>query len=238
MENRFLITKEIRTSKNYDLYYGIDLRNGKEVTIKGVNFSAEKSIYSKEAYNVIKSLIKHKGSNIISSYEFKNKFYIVFERIYGETLGQYIKTKGAIRLDQILELIIPLLDILETIHAQNFIYSNLCPNEILITKNCKIKLLSLMDNIIEIKKYRQLGWLIRDGYSAPELYSSKGDIGAWTDIYAVGALMYFAINGKKPKNVLERLIIDDIVYSTSFLNVNKVLKKALELKNKKEIPIN
>jgi hypothetical protein len=41
--------------------------------------------------------------------------------------------------------------------------------------------------------------IVKDGYSPPEQYSRDPTAqGAWSDIYAIGAILYFAITGEKP----------------------------------------
>ena len=42
------------------------------------------------------------------------------------------------------------------------------------------------------------------GFAAPEAYTSQGKRGAWTDLYSLGAVLYWLVTGDKPATALER----------------------------------
>lgn len=48
-------------------------------------------------------------------------------------------------------------------------------------------------------------------YAAPEQVTGKGDIGAWTDLYALAATWYELLTGVKPEPADKRLMEDDLV---------------------------
>jgi hypothetical protein len=66
------------------------------------------------------------------------------------------------------------------------------------------------------------------GFAAPEMYKRNAQLGPWTDIYAVGACMYAAMQGYPPNDAPQRLDKDRLslamgrlrgVYSDNLIEV-------------------
>jgi len=156
------------------------------------------------------------------------------EFIDGESPAFLLKqNKGFLSVEQTFNILLPILDALETIHAQNIYHLDISAHNILIDRQNTPILIDFgaarSMNLLD-EHTRTLTLVLKAGYSPPEQYSGKGNIGAWTDIYACGALFYFLLSGKLPpaatdrwqNNQLQNLDIDPFI--------NKAIKQALHLK--------
>ena len=81
---------------------------------------------------------------------------------------------------------------------------------------------------------RSAAVVLKQGYAPVEQYSTKGNIGPWTDVYAFGAMMYFMLTGVKPPESIERMMEDDIIPPRQLNpnipeNVERVIMRALQL---------
>jgi serine/threonine protein kinase len=52
--------------------------------------------------------------------------------------------------------------------------------------------------------------ILTPGYAPIEQYSSKGNLGPWSDIYALAAVGFFCLTGKKPDDATYRIVNDEV----------------------------
>src|SRR5262249_9678599 len=48
--------------------------------------------------------------------------------------------------------------------------------------------------------------VVSEGFSPPEQYDADGEIGPWSDIFAIAATSYFAMRGEPPAPVVDRVL--------------------------------
>ena len=53
--------------------------------------------------------------------------------------------------------------------------------------------------------------IVTPGYAPFEQYASRGNQGPWTDIYALGATLFWMITGKKPIESTARVKTDSLI---------------------------
>lgn len=169
--------------------------------------------------------------SIIKEFDFfeaNNTAYIVMEYLEGESLKQKIDRDKKISVEEALPLILSILSDIEKVHAAGIIHCNIAPDNIYLTSYGGVRLIdfSLTKTTTSIKNNESLSVIIKSGYSAEEQYRSKGNIGPWTDVYALAATFYKVITSITPPEAIERSYKDTIKLPSE-LNVE--ITKNIEL---------
>jgi len=161
-----------------------------------------------------RTLARFRHPNIIGVhryFEAHNTAYIVMEYAEGETLDELLKREGALEESRLLSIMNPLLDGLEEVHRGDFLHRDIKPGNILIRTDGSPVLVDFGAARQAIgSRSRSITSVVTPGYAPIEQYSSRGNQGPWTDIYALGAVMYKAVCGEAPPDATERVRDDPL----------------------------
>lgn len=154
--------------------------------------------------------------NIVTVYdvfEENDTAYLVMEYLPGSSIGREFRRwdNTPYAPHDMAKTMLPIITALEEIHEHNIVHSDLSPGNIMRTKKGDIVLIDF-----GAAKYSGddqpaiSAAFLNTSYAAPEQYRTAkegkaGDEGPWTDIYAVGAMMYYFLTGHKPASALARL---------------------------------
>ena len=164
--------------------------------------------------------------------------YMVLSFEEGPSLKTWLRGLGrAPRQREIDDVLKPLLDALEVIHAADFLHRDIAPDNIIIRQDGTPVLIDFGSARGDIAKHsRTISALVKPGYSPYEQYAETGTRqGPWTDIYALGATLYHMISGKRPSDAPSRVVKDELppareaalaAYRQRFLSA---VDKAIEL---------
>ena len=122
----------------------------------------------------------------------------------------------------------PLLDALELMHAEQCFHRDVAPDNILLTSRGPLLLDFGAARHVISDMTHALTVMLKPGYAPIEQYGDAASMaqGAWTDLYALGSVVYFAITGRSPITSVERVMGDPLPplasiaagrYSTRFL---------------------
>ena len=140
--------------------------------------------------------------------------YIVMEYAEGETLSEYLdEREGPLSETELKGILDPLLDGLEVVHGADFLHRDIKPANIVIrAENGSPVLLDFGAARQAIgAKSRSVTSIVTPGYAPIEQYSERGHQGAWTDLYALGAVCYRALTGQVPVEATARTRDDPLV---------------------------
>lgn len=137
-------------------------------------------------------------------FEEHNTAYIVMDYIDGVTMKEYVSCHGKMEYDELLTLMTPVLKSLAVLHRHGVIHRDISPDNLMVGMDNAMYLIDF-GSAKELEYGRTTTVLLKAGYAPPEQYLYDGELGAWTDIYAVCATMYIALAGKAPVDAVARL---------------------------------
>ena len=192
-------------------------------------------IGARKFYDEARFVSRFNGSpGIISVYEFffeNNTVYFVMEYLDGIDLKRYIAEKrGKISESEAIYILDRLTKSLTEVHDMEILHRDISPDNIFICRNGDIKLIDFgaaRQLIGEASK--SLSVILKQGFAPIEQYQRRGKQGPWTDIYALGATIYYALTGNILDDAMSRFeedTLDSIDVSPDFM---KILKKMLAL---------
>lgn len=143
-------------------------------------------------------------------FEENNTVYIIMEYLDGITLKEYLQQKGTLTPGETMTLLMPIMKSLKNVHNQGLLHRDISPDNIMLVDDRVILLDFGAARQISAHENRSLSIVLKPGYAPQEQYTSKGQQGPWTDIYALSATMYKCITGQVPEEALERMQFDEL----------------------------
>jgi serine/threonine protein kinase len=138
--------------------------------------------------------------------------YLVMQYERGKNLGTYIQERrGGLSSTFILQVFLPILDALAMIHGRSLLHLDVKPGNIHLRHGNDPLLLDFGAVHPLARGRTPSGQVITAGYAPPEQYCRGGEIGPWTDVYAVGASIRTCIEGRTPPPSIERHTKDPLV---------------------------
>jgi serine/threonine protein kinase/HAMP domain-containing protein len=137
-------------------------------------------------------------------FEANRTAYMVLEYERGKSLKQWWPSRKRIGEADLLNLLGPLLDGLAVVHGAGFLHRDIKPDNIYVRKeDGSLVLLDFGAARQAVGQGGAMADVITPGYAPPEQYDN-GAQGPWTDIYSLGATLYWMITGSKPPDAPAR----------------------------------
>ncbi len=139
-------------------------------------------------------------------FEANRTAYMVMQYEQGEGLDRLLKSCGTLNEHEILQILHPLLNALEVIHAQGFVHRDIKPANIFVRSDGTPVLLDFGSAREAMSgEARTITNFVSPGYAPIEQYAGKSDQqGPWSDIYGLGATIYRAMTARTPNDAVER----------------------------------
>jgi formylglycine-generating enzyme required for sulfatase activity/tRNA A-37 threonylcarbamoyl transferase component Bud32 len=133
--------------------------------------------------------------------------YLVMEYEEGDSLSELIGSGEKATEEEVLAILLPLLSGLQQMHEKGILHRDIKPANIYIRSDNSPVLLDFGSARYDVEsRSRSVTAIVTPGYAPFEQYESKAAAqGAWTDIYAMGAVAYRLISGTTPPEAPERI---------------------------------
>ncbi len=225
LRNRFLLGKELGRGGFGITYVGYDKYLDCKVAIKeyypqtlAARLPGEVKLFWRSSQlrdagcqNVIREAQKMHRIGVLSAavhvldvfYE-NNTAYIAMDYVEGITLKQFLLKKGTLSPEKCMEMMMPILDTMIQMHEAGIIHRDISPDNIMIQPDMKPRILDLgAAKDIQMESGNTI-LVARNGFSPMEQYQTQGEIGTWTDVYALCATMFYSLTGKVPPAAMDR----------------------------------
>ena len=136
--------------------------------------------------------------------------YMVMDYEDGESLRTWLKRNPQPDEQSLKGLVAPLLDGIEKVHSAGFLHRDIKPDNIFVRKRGDPVLIDFGSARQALGATQTLTTLVTPGYAPFEQYSAGSEQGPWTDVYALGAVMFFAVTGTHPPDAIKRMKVDSL----------------------------
>jgi serine/threonine protein kinase len=206
-------------------------------TLTPAQQQAQQQQFQREA--LFLSRLRHPHLPLIYDYfiEPNGQQYLVMEFVEGTDLHTLVQQRGALYEAQVLQWVNQILDALEYLHTQNppIIHRDIKPQNILITPQGKAMLVDfgIAKVYIPGQPTTMGARAVSPGYSPPEQYG-QGTTDARSDIYALGATLYFALTAVEPPESVQRVVgvsltLPRALHSHIAAQTESVILRAMEI---------
>jgi len=186
------------------------LRNmqSKTVHLQGINetlFEKYRQAFVKEAKTI--TSLKHPNIiEVIDVFDENNTSYMVMTFVEGQDLQTIVETQGRLSYPDAVNYIAQIASAVGYIHEKHILHRDIKPQNVMITPDYKAILIDFgAAREFEQDKTQRHTTILTHGYAPIEQYSANSRKGAYTDIYAIGATLYFALTGQPPLEAAVRM---------------------------------
>ena len=226
LKERFIIGKHLSANGEGVTYIGYDISANKKVTVREylpktlcsrvkdddniIIASGNKLVYQdylQDFMEIGRALTKLSNLPsivpVVDLFEANKTAYIVYEYVDGKPLDEIIKRARRFTWEETRPLFLPLISTVNSAHSIGLVHFGICPENIIMTRSGTLKLQGFGSPDAHLAE-TELTAEFYDGFSAIEQYSLEGKKGKWTDVYAMCAVLFYALTGKRPPDAVSR----------------------------------
>lgn len=197
-------------------------------------FEKYRKAFVKEA-QTLASLHHPNIVEVIDIFDENNTSYMVMPFIEGRSLQSIVDKNGPLPYPEAVNYMAQITSAVDYIHKRNILHRDIKPDNIMITADYKAILIDFGSaREFQQDKTQAHTSMLTHGYAPPEQYTANSRKGSYTDIYAIGATLYFILTGQVPLEAAARLteeLVEPIKLNSSIPpEGNYTIMKAMKLK--------
>ncbi|MGE0579959.1 serine/threonine-protein kinase, partial [Reyranella sp.] len=155
-----------------------------------------------------------RSTAIVRVYDFleaNGTAYMIMALVEGESLSKRLQRDQSLGPEAIEQLLFPLLDGLEEVHAAGFLHRDIKPANIMVDAKGDPTLIDFgASRAAMAQRTTTMTAIFTPGYAAAEQFTSVR-LGPWSDIHGLAATLYHAITGHAPPSAIDRIMKDTCV---------------------------
>ena len=199
-----LLHRRVAIKEYFPLHWGSRRRDGSvgpRTAAQADDYAWGLSRFLQEARMLAQPRLRH--ANLVQVHrilEGNGTAYLVTEFVEGRSLEKALDSEGPWREDRVRSLLSGLLDGLSAVHSAGLVHRDIKPGNVMLRAPDDTPVLIDFGaaRYATGEKSGTLTEVLTPGYAPFEQYHGRGRQGPWTDIYALGAVAYRALSGRKP----------------------------------------
>lgn len=153
-------------------------------------------------------------TGIVKVYDFfyeNDTVYMVLEYLDGINLKEYVKEHGGkLSVNEVTSKLDSVMESLQNLHEHGILHRDISPDNMMVMGDGSLKLLDFGGAKIQANTGLSNMVIAKKGYTPIEQYHADGNQGAWTDVYAMAATIYYCITGQVPEESIQRVEKDTL----------------------------
>jgi hypothetical protein len=151
--------------------------------------------------------LNHPG--IVKVYDFfeeNNTAYMVMEYLRGKSLAKLVEERGgALSEQEAVGYILKVCEALDVVHKAGYLHRDIKPENIIVCGDGRVVLVDFgAARSFMAGKTGKMTVILTPGFAPLEQYAEQAKRGAYTDIYALGATLYYLLTGQVPVSAADR----------------------------------
>ena len=187
-----------------------------QVAVRAPNHQPTYEAGLRSFINEARMLARFSHPSLVEVYRFwegNGTAYVAMRYYEGDTLRQHL-ARGDMVFDEatIAQTMSPVFDALEMLHREQVFHRDIAPDNIILSGGHSVLLDFGSARRIIGDGIQALTTVLKPGYAPIEQYVDDGTMkqGPWTDVYALGGVLYHLATGKAPLQAVSRLMTDPL----------------------------